>query len=200
MALVDDGLGVEERQDLATAVFREAEEWDGQGFPRIDVLRPNPYFASGNLYWALGPASMADFVAPESLNIFHLLGQQPGDLQWLSLPVAEWENDANYIEFKDYVKAKSVVNDPAERALGLIKRMVKTFKKEQNLQAAMVVTKKAREAWPTGSLKGKAKSNMTKKQLSKIKPSELLKRDEDIINVSTDDEEMEDAANDVLDI
>ena len=104
---------------------------------------------------------MADFVVPESINIFHLLGQQPGDLQWLSLPVAEWEKDASYIEFKDYVEAKSVVNDPAERALGLIKPMVKNFQKEKNLQAAMIATKKARETWPTGFLKGKEKSNRT---------------------------------------
>ena len=43
MALVDDGLGVEERWDIATAALRQAEDWDGHGFPRIDILRPNPY-------------------------------------------------------------------------------------------------------------------------------------------------------------
>ena len=147
MALVDDGLGVEGRQDLAAAVFREVEEWDGEGFPRTEVLRPTPNMASGNHYWAAGTPSLADFVAPESLNIFFLLGQQPGDLQWLNLPVAEWENDASYIDFKDYVKAKSVVNDPAERALGLIKPIVKNFKKEKNLQAAMIESEGCLAHW-----------------------------------------------------
>ena len=72
------------------------------------------------------------------------------------------DQHSSFIEFKDYVKAKSVVNDPAERALGLIKPMVMYFKKKKSLQAAMIVTKKASEAWPTGSLKVKAKSNMPK--------------------------------------
>ena len=53
--------------------------------------------------------------------IFHVLGQQPGDLQWLALPVAEWDNHLSYLELKNYIRTKSVVNDPAERAIGLIK-------------------------------------------------------------------------------
>ena len=81
MALVDEGLGVEERQDLAAAIAREAEEWDGEGFGRMDVMRPSPQFASGRLYWAAGTPSLADFVAPESLLIFALLDQGPEDLR-----------------------------------------------------------------------------------------------------------------------
>ena len=52
MALVDEGLGVEARQNLATAVHREAEEWGGEEFrfTRTEVLRPTPNFASGDLY------------------------------------------------------------------------------------------------------------------------------------------------------
>ena len=50
MALVDEGLGVEARQNLATAVPREAEEWGGEEFTRTEVLRPTPNFASGDLY------------------------------------------------------------------------------------------------------------------------------------------------------
>ena len=200
MALADDGLEVEERQDLATAISREVADWDGSGFPRTDVLRPTPYFATGNLYWAGGTPRLSNFVASESLTVFELIGQQPDDLQWLNLPVAEWENNINYMEFSDYVKSKSVVNDPAERALGLIKPLVKHYKKESNLQAAMVVTKKARMAWPiTRSTSGKLRSNLTKSQLSKIKPSELLKRDEDV-NDTSDEGEMEDPGDDILDL
>ena len=88
------------------------------------------------------------FVSAESLTLFELIGQQPGDLRrWLHLLVAEREYDAGYMDFFDYVKAKSVVNDPAECALGLIKPLVKKFKKESNLHEAMIVTKQAMSAW-----------------------------------------------------
>ena len=84
------------------------------------------------------------------------------------------------------MRAKSVVNDPAERAIGLIKPIVKKFKKEENLQAAMLVTKKTRMAWSTETTRGMKNKNMVKKELGKIKPSDLLKRDEDTSESSTD--------------
>ena len=73
MALVDDGLGVEARQDLASTIFREVEDWEGRGFSRTEVLRPSPNFDSGNIYWAGGTPSLSEFVAPESLTIFQLI-------------------------------------------------------------------------------------------------------------------------------
>ena len=111
----------------------------------------------------------------------------------------EGGNHISYTELRDYVRAKSVVNDPAERALGLIKPIVKEFKKEANMQAAMLVTKKARAAWPTGTIRGKKKKQMSKKELSKIKPSELLKRDGEIVT-STDDGDLEDPNENVFEL
>ena len=149
-------------------------EWDGEGLAMTDVLRPGPKFASGHLFWVAGTPRLADFIGPESLFIFYLLDQGPQDLPWPALPVDEWENHESYRVFKDYVKAKIVVNDPAERALRLIKPVVKKFRLEENLQAAMKVTKKARKSWPTGAVMGRKRKNMNKKGLSKIKPSVLL--------------------------
>ena len=72
------------------------------------------------------------FVSAESLTLFELIGQQPGDLRrWLHLLVAEREYDAGYMDFFDYVKAKSVVNDPAECALGLINLSSRNSRKNQ---------------------------------------------------------------------
>ena len=85
-------------------------------------------------------------------------------MQWLPQPVVEWENSLKFMEFANYVKTKLVVNDPAERALGLIKPIIKKFKKEKNLQSAMIVTKKARAAWPA-----KKNCSMNKTELNKIK-------------------------------
>ena len=48
-----------------------------------------------------------------------------------------------------------------------------------------------------GTIRGRKRKDMNKKELGKIKPSELLKREEEIINSSTDNE---DVFNDVLDL
>ena len=74
-----------------------------------------------------------------------------------------------------------------------------TMHQEENLQAAMLVTKKARAAWPTGTIRGKKKKQMSKKELSKIKPSELLKRDGEI-DTSTDGGDLEDPNDNVFDL
>ena len=120
----------------------------------------------------------------------------PQDLTWPAHPVDECENHDSYQEFKDYVRAKSVVNDPAERALGLIKPIVKNFRREENLQAAMQVTKKVRATWTTGTIRGRKRKDFNKKELGKIKPSKLMKKEEDIVDSSTDS----DNNSDVLDL
>ena len=71
--------------------------------------------------------------------------QQPGDLTWLVEPVVEWENNHNYIEFKDYPKKLAVVNDAAERMIGFIKPIIAKFRKESNLQGALSVTEITRK-------------------------------------------------------
>ena len=77
--------------------------------------------------------------------------------------MAKWDNHLSYTELKDYVKAKSVVNDPAERTLGLIKPIVDNFKKMKYLQAALQMTKKTMEAWPNDTISGRKKKNIAKK-------------------------------------
>ena len=70
-----------------------------------------------------------------SFLIFRVINQQHGDLAWLP--------DA-YFDFEYYVNKKHVVNDAAERAIGLVKPHVPNFKKEENFQAAMKTIEVAR--------------------------------------------------------
>ena len=80
-------------------------------------MKPGPNFASGQAYWVglEGRPSLASFASAESSLIFRNIGQQPGDLGWQRLPSEEWDSHPSYIDFSNYVKKKSVVNDPAER-------------------------------------------------------------------------------------
>ena len=106
----------------------------------IEVQLPGPKFTSNPSNWDNGGPSFDSFITLDSFLIFHLLKQQPGDLTWLVEPVIEWENHDKYIEFKEYVKKLAVVNDAAERMIGLIKPIVSKFKKESNLPGALSVT------------------------------------------------------------
>ena len=106
--------------------------------------------------------------------IFRAIGQQPDDLVWLREPSEEWDTYPTFVEFSDYVKKKAVVNDPAERMIGLVKGIVEKFRKEENLQAAITTVELVRSVYPKGKKDGKTKTFYTKAELQRIKPSELL--------------------------
>ena len=179
LALADSRVPEDERQELATAVADALEDWGGEELDVRLVEKPGPNLASGNLHWANGRPRLSSFVTSDSSMIFRLLDQQPNDLAWLREPVEEWENYPPYVEFEFYVKKMAVVNDPAERIIGLIKPIVKNFHKEENLQAAISTTELVRAKYPTGKKNGKIQTTKTKAQLQLIRPSELLARDND---------------------
>ena len=62
------------------------------------------------------------FVSVDSFLLFSLLGQQPEDFAWLERPVSERESFPQYLKFEAYVESKNVVNDAAERFIGVTER------------------------------------------------------------------------------
>ena len=80
-------------------------------------MLPGPKFASGQLFWLGldGRPSLASFASPESSQHFRAIGQQPGDLLWLRERIEYWVTFPSFIEFKNYIEKKAVVNDCAER-------------------------------------------------------------------------------------
>ena len=117
-ALVDTRVPEEEREELAIAIANALEDWGGEELA-LDgpAALPGPQFASGQVFWLGldGRPSLASFVSPESSHPFRTLGQQPGDLEWQRRPIGEWESYPTFVEFKNYVLNKAVVNDCAER-------------------------------------------------------------------------------------
>ena len=127
--------------------------------------------ASGEIFWRNGRPSLSSFIGETSFLIFRVINQQPEDLAWLAQPVAEWESSDLYLDFEYYVNNKHVVNDAAERAIGLVKPQVANFKKEENFQAAMKTIEVARAKFPNSKVRGVARRQMLK---SDLKPSLLL--------------------------
>ena len=90
--------------------------------------------------WANGMPHVSSFVSVDSFLLFSLLGQQPKDFAWESYP--------QYLKFGAHLESKNVVNDAAERFIGVTKPRVATFRSEINLQSNLLTTVKLRNAYP----------------------------------------------------
>ena len=193
LALGDKSLPSEEREDLARALHRELQHWQGEEFTLSEVERPGPKLASGDAYFLDGRTPrLSEFVTPSSFLIFKVIDQQPEDLEWLGCPSEEWEASDAYQDFQYFVKHKKVVNDPAERAIGLIKPLVANFKKEEHLQNSLKTMEEVRSRYPKGkNWKGEPKTSKNKQELQKFKPSDMMRN---ILNESGSDDSDDDLA------
>ena len=189
MSLVNKDLQDQERSEIANALNVLKEEWGGEEFQVQEVNRPGPALASSGLWWANGMPPLSSFVSVQSFLLFSLLGQQPVDLAWMERPVSEWENYPQYLKLQEYVNSKNVVNDAAERFIGVAKPRVSTFRSETNLQSNLLTTVKVRNAYPHQKKDGVVKTWKTKAEMNRFKPSDLLVREEDqvIIDNSSED-------------
>ena len=93
---------------------------------------------------ALFSKQLCDFVGPDSLTFFDLLRI---DHTFVKLPVSHWATNDSYKRAKDMVSNLPVVNDAAERALGIATDAnVRTApKSEPQVQALYKVIKGVRE-------------------------------------------------------
>ena len=185
MSLANKDLEAQERQDLALALNNLREQWGGEEFQVQEVNRPGPRFASSAQFWANGKPPLSSFTSVESFLIFSLLRQQPADLAWMEQPVSEWESFPQYRKFETYVASKNVVNDAAERFIGVTKPRVAKFRSETNLQSNLLTTVKVRNSYPHGKKDGVVKTWKTKAEMNCFKPSDLLVR-EDVVEDSSD--------------
>ena len=55
-------------------------------------------------------------------------------MDWLEMDPKIWDLQGGYIRFRDFVKGLTIVNDPAERGVGLIKQFIATFQNEASCQ------------------------------------------------------------------
>ena len=77
---------------------------------------------------------LSTMLGPESWLLFNKLRMSDEDLDWLQLDPLVWELKPGYVRFRDFVKKLTIVNDPAERGVGLIKQFISTFQNEKTCQ------------------------------------------------------------------
>ena len=85
--------------------------------------------------WLAGKVpDLSTFLGPHSWLLFNKLGLDEVDMDWLEMDPKIWDLQGGYIRFRDFVKGLTIVNDPAERGVGLIKQFIATFQNEASCQ------------------------------------------------------------------
>ena len=108
---------------------------------------------------------VSSFVSVDSFLLFSLLGQQPEDFAWLERPVLEWESFPQYFKFEAYVESKNVVNDAAERFIGVTKPRVANFRSKTNLQSNLLTAMKVQNTYPHQKKDGVVQTWKTKAEI-----------------------------------
>lgn len=110
---------------------------------------------------------LKQFVGSDSWTFFKLIGVKP---DFLYIPVSEWINDNSYLKVCSYTKSLSVVNDSAERALGMMTEfhVNRITQSEEQRQHLLQVVKEMRLR-QKNLLKHKNAERCTKAIIKKIK-------------------------------
>ena len=131
LALTDETLSSDQRSWIATGL---------SSIPRLEVFPfGKPIFPDLSTWkekhWVKGRLpELSSMLGPQSWLLFDKLGLVDEDLDWLLLDPLVWDYNPGYIKFRDFVKNLTIVNDPAERGVGLIKQFISTFQNEQSCQ------------------------------------------------------------------
>lgn len=79
---------------------------------------------------------VSDLISSNTLKFFDIVGN--GEIGFLANHPSVWERDQSYVRMAGIVKNLNVVNDPAERAIGLIKTVNNTLTKDSTQQGHLL--------------------------------------------------------------
>ena len=88
---------------------------------------------------------LCTMLGPQSWLLFKKLGLSGEDLDWLELDPVVWDSMPGYIRFRDFVRGLTIVNDPAERGVGLIKQFISSFQTEESCQDNLLAVSEHRK-------------------------------------------------------
>ena len=161
LALVDETLTNDQRGLIAVRLLktpRPAKFALGKpSFPDLSSFSARSWLA-GRL------PELSTFLGPESWLIFDKLGLSDEDMDWLQHDSGQWECAGGYRRFRDFVKKLTIVNDPAQRGVGLVKQFINTFQNEASCQDNLLAVSKHRKTVQKNS----NKSILAKVGLNKI--------------------------------
>lgn len=122
---------------------------------RGNIFQNNNVIANDNIH-------ISDLVSKETKNFFYIIGHQ-NTINFINQHPSQWKQDDEYKKLKEIANGLSVVNDPAERAIGLITEFnASVTRDETQKQFLMQVVENHRQQFPSTS------SASIKEQLTKM--------------------------------
>ena len=125
LSLTNDDIPTEQLKEMADVLIST---------PRPEVFRMGkPEFPTGICFkdtaWPEDGSTprLSSLIKPESWLIFHHLQMSESDVSFLKQEVHLWDSQPGYQKLSQFIENLSVVNDPAERACGLIKVRIFSF-------------------------------------------------------------------------
>ena len=156
LALADETLSADQRSWIATGLSStprpESHPIGKPTFPDLSTWKDK--------LWVKDKLpDLSTMLGPGSWLLFDKLELRDDDMAWLQLDPLAWDDMPGYVKFRDFVKNLTIVNDPAERGVGLIKQFIATFQNEQSCQETLLAVSKHRKV---------VSKNSKKEDLSKI--------------------------------
>ncbi|KAE8739196.1 hypothetical protein FOCC_FOCC015302 [Frankliniella occidentalis] len=137
LAFFDPDVPVEEKKKMSSALQNNS--------PSSQHVKRNPGSVSQE-------SSISDLVTKKSLFFFEKLCIST---EFLKTSPENWPEEETYIHGKEVCESLVVVNDIAERGVGLVKEYINTlYKKEESLQQLLQVVELHRRLIPTSPKKG----------------------------------------------
>lgn len=150
LALIDKNLSADQRSWIATGLSstprQEVLPLGKPSFPDLSSY-PDKHWNKGKL------PELSTMLGPESWLLFNKLGLSGEDLDWLLLDPLVWDSMPGYIKFRDFVQKLTIVNDPAERGVGLMKEFISTFQNEESCQDNLLAVSQHRKVVSKNSKK-----------------------------------------------
>ena len=142
LALTEEALSADQRSWIATglsSIPRERALPMGKPvFPDLSSW-PDESWVKDKL------PELCTMLSPQSWLLFNKLGLSGEDLDWLELDPVVWDSMPGYIRFRDFVRGLTIVNDPAERGVGLIKQFISSFQTEESCQDNLLAVSEHRK-------------------------------------------------------
>ena len=156
LAIADESLPSDQRSNLAVTLSNiprpETFPLGKPSFPDLSEVSDNDW-SSGRV------PNLSSLLGPESWLIFDKLELTESDLKWLSEDPQTWDIFPGFIRFQNIMKKLTIVNDPAERGVGLVKDFIATFQSESLCQKNLLAVSGHRKI---------VKKNSKKSDLAKI--------------------------------
>ena len=156
LGIADESLPSDQRSNLAVTLSNIPRP---ETFPLGKPSLPDLSEVSDN-DWSFGRVpNLSYLLGPESWLIFDKLELTESDLKWLSEDPQTWDIFPGFVRFQNFMKKLTIVNDPAERGVGLVKDFIATFQSESLCQKNLLAVSGHRKI---------VKKNSKKSDLAKI--------------------------------